>query len=135
MEAGKTYCLEILDAWGDGMQQPKGYLKIHTDGNDLVEQNYDIKAFGYRSFFSTSLQPSSISKNYSDPQYTIDIRNKQIRVDDSAGSGYMSLYAIDGKCLMQNEGTIMNIDEIPSGIYLLKLVYTGFEQTSKIVIY
>lgn len=135
LEAGKTYCLEILDAWGDGMQQPKGYLKIHTDGNDLVEQNYDIKAFGFRSFFSTSLLPSSISKNYSDPQYTIDIRNKQIRMDDAAGAGQMSLYAIDGKCLMQNEGTIMNIDEIPPGIYLLKLVYTGFEQTSKIVIY
>lgn len=135
LEAGMTYCLEILDAWGDGMQQPKGYLKIHTDGNDLVEQNYDIKAFGYRSFFSTSLQPSSINKNYSNPKYTIDIRNKQIRMEDAVGPGHMSLYAMDGKCLLHSDDTLMSIDEIPSGIYLLKLVYTGFEQTTKIVIY
>lgn len=121
LEPDKIYCLEISDAWGDGIQSPKGYLKIHNDRQVLVEQNYDIRLYGYRSFFRTSLSPTGISEHRVDKLYRYDNQNKIISMTDTSIPCIVSVYSIDGKCLLQSNDYILPVSSIPAGIYLLKI--------------
>lgn len=134
LEANKTYCFEILDKWGDGIQQPKGYVKIHTDNNALVEQNYDIQLFGSRSFFRTSLEPSGITKSVADRLYKYDPETKTIYLVDMTTPCVLSLYSIEGKRIMQKEDTKMTCSTITNGIYLLQITKNGMQHIFKIAI-
>lgn len=53
LEEGKTYCFEITDAWGDGMQDgAKGSLIVRSGTGRLIDQFYTISNYGIRSFFT-----------------------------------------------------------------------------------
>ena len=53
LEDGKTYCIEVLDAFGDGMlEDGKGGLIVHSGTGKLIDQFYTVSGFGVRSFFT-----------------------------------------------------------------------------------
>ncbi len=60
LEAGKTYCVEVTDSWGDGIYSPSGYLVVRSADNSLVAQLFDIPGFGIRTFFKTSKADTGI---------------------------------------------------------------------------
>ena len=46
LEPEHTYCLEVTDAWGDGMQRGgKGYIELHDGDGILIAQN-NVYGFG-----------------------------------------------------------------------------------------
>ena len=54
VEDGKTYCIEVTDANGDGIAYgSKGYLIVKSDSGILIDQFYTINGWGVRSFFIT----------------------------------------------------------------------------------
>lgn len=53
LEDGETYCIEILDKWGDGLYEgDKGSLVVHASTGKLIDQFYSISGYGVRSFFT-----------------------------------------------------------------------------------
>lgn len=54
LPASGLYCLEVTDAWADGMLSPRGFVKIHDSEGNLVAQNLDIKEWGSRMFFTAT---------------------------------------------------------------------------------
>lgn len=52
LEPNRMYCLEVTDAWGDGVNA--GYLKVYGDNGRLVAQELGVKGAGARCFFRTS---------------------------------------------------------------------------------
>ena len=61
VEDGKTYCLEVLDAYGDGMlEKGKGGLVVHSGTGKLIDQFYTVNGFGVRSFFTVDVLAAGI---------------------------------------------------------------------------
>ena len=54
LEDGKIYCLEIFDAWGNGICHPNGSVKlVGTDGKQVTIYR-EIRGYGMRQFFRTT---------------------------------------------------------------------------------
>ena len=54
LEAGKTYCLEVTDEWGDGsMAGATGYIELRDAQGVLIDKT-NIYGYGERIFFTTS---------------------------------------------------------------------------------
>ncbi|MGN0221071.1 MAG: Omp28-related outer membrane protein [Prevotella sp.] len=60
LQAGKVYCFEITDAWGDGIYSPKGSYTLRSSDKKLIAQVFDIPDFGVRTFFITSREDTGI---------------------------------------------------------------------------
>ena len=53
LEGGKTYCLEVSDAWGDGLLNgAEGYYELRNANGVLIEKKY-VYGYGQRTFFTT----------------------------------------------------------------------------------
>ena len=48
---GEVYCLEVTDAWGDGVVAPAGYVKLYDKEGKQVGQYREIRGYGLRQFF------------------------------------------------------------------------------------
>ncbi len=52
LDDGRTYCIEVTDAVGDGLLDgERGSLVVHEAGGKLIDQFYSITGYGVRSFF------------------------------------------------------------------------------------
>lgn len=57
---GMTYCLEVADAWGDGMLEgTKGAITVRSGAGKLIDQYYTVSGYGMRSFFTVNI-PAAI---------------------------------------------------------------------------
>lgn len=53
LQPGQTYCLEVSDAWGDGMLEgTKGSVIVRSGAGKLIDQYYTVNSYGLRSFFT-----------------------------------------------------------------------------------
>ena len=53
LEGGKTYCLEVSDAWGDGLLSgTEGYYELRNANGVLIEKK-NVYGYGQRTFFTT----------------------------------------------------------------------------------
>lgn len=53
LEYGKTYCMEVYDAYGDGLLSgTKGSLLVYSGLGKMIDQFYTISGRGVRSFFT-----------------------------------------------------------------------------------
>ena len=94
LEEGKTYCFEITDSWGDGLQEgSKGSLIVRSGTGRLIDQFYTISNYGLRSFF------------------TVDTAAGIKDITSTPSSRTSTLYTIDGR-----QATTAN----RSGIYIIK---------------
>jgi hypothetical protein len=133
LEPSETYCLEITDAWGDGIQSPRGSYKLYTDDHTLFAQNGDVKLFGDKVFFQTTLPPSPVALASMEQEKTaVTVNSDQKRLEivfqsRSNGQTGITLYSLDGKRLLNRTvssqaGTCtatLPSGTLPSGIYLL----------------
>ena len=95
LEPEHTYCLEVTDAWGDGMQRGgKGYIELRDGDGILIAQN-NVYGFGERIFFSTTV-PCGIKTVLN--QETGDVRcyDLQGRRVDSVQHGVVIVRHADG---------------------------------------
>jgi len=80
LEDGKTYCIELIDTYGDGMYDGgKGGLIVHAGTGKLIDQFYSVSGYGVRSFFTVDLaaginQTTTTATNGGKTVYTIDGR-------------------------------------------------------------
>lgn len=80
VEDGKTYCLEVTDLMGDGLNEgQRGGLILHSAQGTLIDQFYQITGYGTRSFFivddATAIREiKPISSEESVSIYTLDGR-------------------------------------------------------------
>lgn len=52
LKDGMAYCLEVTDAWGDGMLEgTKGAITVRSGAGKLIDQYYTVSGYGVRSFF------------------------------------------------------------------------------------
>lgn len=111
LEAGKVYCLEITDQWGDGIYSPRGYVTAHSSDGSIIEQIYSIDGFGTRCFFRTSKIPSAISMLTTDKARPVDV--------------YRADGTLAGRALTTTSG-------LPRGLYIVRDTRSG--QAAKIAI-
>ena len=62
LEPGKLYCLEVTDDWGDGVKNPRGFVKFYGPDDKMVAQNRDLVDYGARNFFIASTDPTSVDE-------------------------------------------------------------------------
>lgn len=130
LEADKTYCFEVTDAWANGVQSPRGYFKLYDDSNGLVAQQLEITGHGYRSFFTTSAT-AGINKLAMSGDFAVSY-NKSAReiniTPASAGNDYaVAAYNLSGVLMAQGN----NITAIPvtsKGAYIIRIT-TGNDDT------
>lgn len=128
LEKNQIYCFEIQDEWGDGINQ--GQLKIYTEAKKLVAQEYNIRNFGIRCFFRTSLE-SSIDENQISPLLNYDPISQIIRVIMNLSSPInINLYTSSGTRVLNGtleSGNYLDVSSLSKGIYLLQ--WTQMSQT------
>ena len=133
LDKNKTYCFEVIDEWWDGIQAPRGYLKMHNENGDLIMQAYDIRLFGERVFIHTSKElsmdepvPQEIRAFYNDLRQTIEVSFSAA----TSGAVVISLYTVTGALLVEkivqaakeeNCEIALPASKYSKGIYVLKI--------------
>ena len=106
LEAGKVYCLEITDAWGDGIYSPKGYYTLRSSDKKLIVQVFDIPDFGNRTFFVTNREDTGIESLFT---------------GTDAVNGRVEVYDMHGVRITTTE----SLSTLPQGAYILYNKATG----------
>lgn len=135
LEADKTYCFEVTDAWANGVQSPRGYYKLYDDSKGLVAQQLEITGHGYRSFFTTSVT-AGVNKLSATEAFavTYDKSARQIIINSNRTTkNYtVSVYNLAGAMVAQGS----NITAIPTpsnGVYIIQIAANQNVQTFKII--
>jgi hypothetical protein len=131
LEPSETYCFEITDAWNDGMMSPRGLYKLFSDNHTMFAQNYEVKVFGAKVFFQTTLPPSITALSSVEQAKTEAFVNNQmleiVFQSLSSGKAEITLCSIDGKHLLNRTVSsqagictaTIPVAAVPHGIYLL----------------
>lgn len=146
LEQGKIYCFEVNDLWGDGIQQPKGYYKlINQEDHSMIVQQYDIKLFGDRFFFKTSLT-SGIDEAVSErgaKVFSCDGETEVCFTPANSGITIVELYSAEGIKVTSNTLKVysgqttsqtLSTSALPAGIYFIKIYEGNHTQVIKTII-
>jgi hypothetical protein len=135
LEPSETYCFEIVDVWADGIISPRGLYKLYKDNHTMFAQNYEIKVFGDRVFFQTTLPAASSALSpveeatvriaISSDRKTLEIVFNSL----AGGQATISLYSIEGKRLLNSAvpstagicTAMVSLPVLSPGIYLLNI--------------
>ncbi|MDR2621968.1 MAG: Omp28-related outer membrane protein [Dysgonamonadaceae bacterium] len=135
LKPSEIYCFEITDSCGDGILSPQGLYKLYKDNHTMFAQNYEVKVFGDRLFFQTTLPPNTTALSpVEQPATKVTVNSNQKTLEvvfraEPNGQAGINLYSIDGKCLWVRQfSTTEGISTatfplagLPSGIYLLTI--------------
>jgi thiol-disulfide isomerase/thioredoxin len=149
LDKNETYCFEVVDAWWDGMQNPRGSFKLYNEDQELIFQNYNIKLYGDKVFMHTSKELSTIEYGADKQDFQVYYNNLKETIEisfNSMGCGILNilLYSITGdllseKSLFIEEGENRKISlpasKYGKGIYLLKINRGTQNSTKKVFIY
>ena len=138
LPSNQTYCLEITDAWGDGVMTPRGTCKIYNESGKLVAQQLEIKAHGARVFIATDA-PGAVQGVNVDESFAIHYSkaDEAVVVATAIQEPYeVALYNIGGQCFYRATATDMhNIPVNQAGVYMVVVVANGQQFTQKVVAY
>ncbi|MDL2257351.1 Omp28-related outer membrane protein [Bacteroidales bacterium OttesenSCG-928-I14] len=141
LERDQVYCLEITDDWADGIQDPRGAVKLFTEDNVMVVQDFNIQKYGSRYFFKTSLHPSNLDTCDKDASNCyVNREQQQIELTLSGDQhAFVSVYTANGQLVYQSSlvGAYKTIPtgSLPTGCYILKIQQETTTKTYKILIY
>ena len=124
LEPGKIYCLEITDAWGNGVKNPRGQVIIRNMEGGLVNQFKEIDGYGLRGFFRTS-DNSGVNG--------IASENIEIAVTESevaAPGACIAVYSASGMQAAVGFDSV-NILALAPGAYIVKAEAEGKVRTCK----
>lgn len=132
LELGKTYCLEVTDAWGDGIYSPRGHVKVYDDSDKLVAQNLEIKDFGFRTFLTVTSE-SGINEVNAD---AISINHTTNSVEVVCGENFtVSLFDIAGRCVAKVDNcNSISTSELTSGVYVIVVTTATESKQVKIIL-
>lgn len=137
LEPNTIYCLEIADAWGDGIQEPKGYMKVYNaEDNSLVDQNLSIAGHGARSFFRTNIKSAIDAVETGENLNIIYDKSSGCIVVTAETAVYAEIYNITGYRVnsVSGESGRADIAVYGKGIYIVKAVSGDITTTKKIII-
>ncbi|MBR3951746.1 MAG: Omp28-related outer membrane protein [Bacteroidaceae bacterium] len=138
LEADQVYCMEITDAWGNGIYMPRGTCKIYNANGKLVSQMLEIKDHGIRAFFATTLQ-ASVGKINADNAYSVryDKAEGAIRVDAAGNETYnVALYNAAGQCVYTAQvAQSTSIPVYTEGVYVVEVTSATAHKVAKVVVY
>ena len=110
LEPNRVYCFEAADDWGNGIYSPAGYYTLRSSDGSVIQQVYELPAFGVRSFFTTTKTAEAIREVLT-------------------AEGLAEVFDLNGRSL----GTMCPArSALPAGIYLLRDVQTG--HTTKYIV-
>lgn len=139
LEAGKTYCIEVTDIWGNGIKSPRGYIKIYNKDNSLVTQNLEISDFGWRTFIKvveeTNEEEDEDNTNVNEIEHNginIVYTNDKININNCQDFK-VNIYDMSGRCVMKYENqNIISTEELNNGVYLVNIITLNSNNTFKI---
>jgi hypothetical protein len=146
LEPSEIYCFEITDSCGDGLMERKGWCKLRKDNGSLLAQILEVKVFGDKFFFQTTLSPTALSQvEQTKTKAVVNNAQKTLNIvfqAELSGQAGISLYSIDGKCLLNRQFSTtqgistaeLSIASLPSGIYLLTINQKDKKETLKLKI-
>lgn len=138
LEEGKVYCIEITDAWGDGVYSPRGTVKIYNGNGKLMSQMLDIRNHGARTFFTTTL-PASVGTIDADKSYEIAYNKAEAAVEIVANTGdayNVAVYNAAGQCVYAAAATQTTyVPVAANGIYVVEVTSDTLRQVEKVVVY
>lgn len=132
LELGSTYCIEVSDAWGDGIYSPRGHVKVYDDSDKLVTQNLEIKDFGFRTFITVTSE-SGID----------DIAAGKISIKHTADSIVVvcdenftvSIFDIAGRCVVKADNcNSISTTEFTPGVYVVVVTTSSESKQIKIIL-
>lgn len=95
LEDGKTYCIEVVDSYGDGLLSGgKGGLIVHAGNGKLIDQFYTINGYGIRSFFTVDLAAGIRNANTGLVDRPVVFSIEGRKLDSASGRG---LYIVKDK--------------------------------------
>jgi hypothetical protein len=149
LDPSESYCFEITDSWGDGMTtNPRSYYKLYKDGYSLLAQVYEVKVFGDKYFFQTTLPPvptalSPVEQAKTNAFLSSDRRKLNVVFPaESNEPAEINLYSIDGKNLLTRQivategifATSLSLPPLPPGIYLICITQKDKKEVIKLKI-
>ena len=138
LEDGKVYCIEITDAWGDGVYSPRGTVKIYNSNGKLMSQMLDIRNHGARTFFTTTL-PASVGTIDADKSFEITYNKAEAAVEIVANTGdvyNVAVYNAAGQCVYAAAATQTTyVPVATNGIYVVEVTSDTLRQVEKVVVY
>jgi hypothetical protein len=138
LDKDQTYCLEITDAWGNGIYIPRGTCKIYNAAGKLVSQLLEIKDHGIRSFFTTSVE-SAVEAVNADNAYIVQYNkaNKAIQVVANGNETYnVAVYNAAGQCVYAGQATqSASVAVSAEGVYVVEVTSATAHKVAKVVVY
>ena len=101
LEIGKTYCFEVTDGWGDGINSPRGYFKLYNSNDVILAQQMPVEGFGYRLFATV----------------TAEAGVEDVAVSDNDGD--YEVYDLSGVRILKGHGKI-DMTSLSQGIYIAR---------------
>lgn len=138
LEADQTYCLEITDAWGNGIYLPRGTCKMYNAEGKLVTQLLEIKAHGTRAFFTTSVE-SAVEAVNADNAYAVHYSkaDNAIQVVANGNEVYnVAVYNAAGQCVYAAQATQnTTVPASVAGVYVVEVTSATAHQVAKVAVY
>lgn len=95
LEGNRNYCLEVQDAWADGVMSPRGYVKLYDMDKNLVAQQLEIKDHGCRIFFKTQAPQAENTEWSNEPIDLFPENYLTYSTEMMAGPGGTTWYVVD----------------------------------------
>lgn len=141
LEANQTYGIEITDAWGDGIQLPRGYLKITTADGTMLFQDFSIEKFGTRYAINTS-QPTSLAALTSEQtkcHYNKSHQQIELELSTTQFNVRIAVYNISGRLMYESRSTnafhVIPTNAFVPGCYIVHLQNGLQKENHKVIIY
>ncbi|MBP3350749.1 MAG: Omp28-related outer membrane protein [Bacteroidaceae bacterium] len=139
LEANKVYCLEITDAWGNGIYKPRGTCKIYNENGKLVAQMLEIKDHGIRTFFATTLPSSGVDKLDADNNYGVQYNKADAAINVVANGNEtynVVVYNAAGQCVYAGQATAsIAVPVRAEGVYVVEVTSATAHKVAKVVVY
>ena len=128
-----VYCLEITDAWGNGIMSPRGTCKIYNANGKLVAQQLEIKNHGCRIFFATTVKTAVGTIDAASINVHYNAAHRNIEVNVGGEQAHVAVYNAAGQCVYEAEtAQSLNIPVAANGVYIVKVATQEQQKVTKI---
>lgn len=138
LPADNIYTLEVTDAWGNGVLNPRGSYKIYDVDGKLIAQMLEIEGHGCRTAFATTEESTGVDGVACDNTYKVVYNqfDKVVTVSSQHPHTFTaSLYNAAGQCVCSQSATQeLSMPVIGTGIYMVKITSAASSETVKILV-
>lgn len=125
LPADNIYTLEVTDAWGNGILNPRGSYKMYDVDGKLIAQMLEISGHGCRTAFTTTEESTAVEGVEADNTYKVvySQANKTLNITSHQAINFTaSLYNAAGKCVGTQSATKeMRMSVAAAGVYFVKI--------------